>query len=40
MKLANIFRYECGGELRKTGIGPGLEFRVDQDLEIGRGCGG
>ena len=25
MKITDIFRDECGGELRKLGLGPGLE---------------
>ena len=40
MKLAEIFRDECGGELRKLGLGPVLETQVGQDLEIRRGVTG
>ena len=38
MKMTDIFRDECGGELRKLGLGLGLGLgQVGQDLEIGRG---
>ena len=37
IKMAEIFRDECGGGQRKLGLVPVLSTLVGQDLEIGRG---
>ena len=38
MKMTEIFRDDCGGELRKLGLGPGLEHSSVSRFGNREGC--
>ena len=38
MKITDIFRDECGGELSKLGLGPGLEHSSGSRFGNREGC--